>query len=140
MLPKYYVIQRDTNNPLWWEYIKWINIKIGEDLTWDLYMYYWYDWTHLSNWFNCSNYLDVFENNPKLITLEEWNYYINNKPMENKWYMCIVDLWKAPTLIHKTIEEASIEAMRLCSKENRKVSIATIVKVYKPKIIAEEQI
>lgn len=59
--------------------------------------------------------------------------------MENKWYICIVAWWQAPTMIHKNIEEASIEAMRLCSKENRKVSIATIVKVYKPKIIAEEQ-
>lgn len=60
--------------------------------------------------------------------------------MENKWYVCIVAWWQSPTLTHKTIEEASLEAMRLCSKENRKVSIATIVKVYKPKIIAEEQI
>lgn len=60
--------------------------------------------------------------------------------MGNKWYMCIVAWWQAPTKIHKTSVEASVEAMRLCSKENRKVRIVSIVTTYNPKIIAEEEI
>lgn len=155
MLPKYYVIQRDRCNPLWNKYIDWLNKQVWKEyFTWNDFLYYWYDGHAVRNWYNCEYRLDDFYNKPEIITLEEWynntdteeininetHNNINNVPMENKWYICIVAWWQAPTMVHKNIEEASIEAMRLCSKENRKVSIATIVKVYKPKIIAEEQI
>ena len=145
MLPKYYVIKKDKSNPLWDKYLKWINKQsFPQRFTWDDFIYYWYDWWSIFNWFNCEDDLYDFKNIPEVITLEEWDNYINNnKPMENKWYMCIVDWWKAPTKIHKTIVEASVEAMRLCSKENKKVRIVSIVTTYKPKIIAmieEEEI
>jgi len=80
-LPKYFAIKRDESNPLWRKYINWFNNKYGSNWNGDSPAYYGYD--------NSSRYksgtmiydnMDEFENNPVLLTLEEWNDIVN----ENK--------------------------------------------------------
>jgi len=77
MLPKYFIIKRDTTNPLWEKYIKWMNKKYEENFNWNSYSYYWFDWEYA-----CWDYKKFFKNNPKLITLQEWNKAINGNSFE----------------------------------------------------------
>lgn len=87
-LPKYYVIKRDLDNPLWKKYISWINeLNDNQNFLWSVRAYYWFDWSYWANWFSCENNIEDFLNNPTLITLEEWNECINLKWLK-VWDIC----------------------------------------------------
>lgn len=76
-LPKFYVIKRDKNNPLWKKYIDWLNGTYKASWCGELYNYYGYNnGYHLTG---TAGYYDInyFENNPKLITLEQWDEAVN---------------------------------------------------------------
>lgn len=80
-LPQYFVILADKDNPLWLKYINWLNETYDQNLTGRSWNYYGYD--------GCIEYWDRiedFENNPKLISLEEWNECVNEIKEEQKGY------------------------------------------------------
>lgn len=88
-LPKYFVIKRDWDNPLWQKYIDWLNEKYDSTFNWKSEAHYWFEWVNdkysYLNWVNCWQYIEEFKNNPTLITLESWNEC-------TKWDKCIK--WK----------------------------------------------
>ena len=78
-LPKYFVIKRDINNPLWTNYLKWLNDKYNSDWQLGNYNFYGYDGSKdfisvdghsLSQ---CHDFLSSFKNNPIVLTLEQWD-------------------------------------------------------------------
>jgi hypothetical protein len=76
-LPKYFIIKQ-CNDPLWDDYIKWLN------KTYSVYYegtssfdYYGYDGNGRNNGTNNWDNLHNFENKPEIITLEYWNQCIN---------------------------------------------------------------
>ena len=78
-LPKYFIIKQ-CNDPLWDDYIEWLNKTYNKNYSGDSKdAYYGYDGNELgngtSNWLNKSR----FENDPIEITLEFWNKCIKNK-------------------------------------------------------------
>lgn len=73
-LPQYYVIKRDTSNPLWEKYIEWINKKNKSKWYGKNFDYYGFDGT-----WSCWSKIKYFENNPQLITLEYWNECVNGQ-------------------------------------------------------------
>jgi hypothetical protein len=88
-LPTNFVIKRDESNPLWKKYINWINGQSVASFMWDYNNYYWFDWTYDSN-----DDINDFDNNPTLITLEQWNecvdwvseyreVYVSNESVED---------------------------------------------------------
>lgn len=91
-LPKYFVIKKDKSNPLWEKYINWLNktyIKF-EQQYWNgkILDYYGYDGIEsYKGGTNCWNCIDSLNNNPILITLEEWNECVNGFVLPEKWYV-----------------------------------------------------
>ena len=83
-LPAYFVIKRDSDNPLWGKYIKWLNKIYGINWVGDAisYIYYGYDGTGPFGGTNCWSSLEEFENNPTLLTLEEWDEIVNPKTLK----------------------------------------------------------
>ena len=65
---------------------------------------------------------------------------IETKPTEQKpkQYLCYVSGKALPKHIHKTLEQAKVEAQRLCRKELAKVSVLEVVAEYKAEIIVKE--
>ena len=82
-LPKYFVIQRDANNPLWDEYIKWLNKNYNSDYSGaDPNYYYGFDGYlcgDKSDRAAVSRDFSNFKNNPKILTLEQWDEIVNPK-------------------------------------------------------------
>lgn len=86
-LPRYFVIKRNTSNPLWQEYIDWLNEIFWSQWEWGLFNYYWFDWFDGFWWTYCRDMLSWFHNKPTLITLQEWNEAVNwNKPKYTKQF------------------------------------------------------
>lgn len=81
-LPKHFIIRRDTKNPLWQKYIKWLDEKYKNKLRGQSFDYYGFDWEE-NELFQDS--LFDFKNNPTLITLKHWNQCVNGKPKKLKW-------------------------------------------------------
>lgn len=90
-LPKYFVIKRVENNPLWDKYIKWLG---------ETYIYYWegnvnayygYDGKEVT-W---NNDISSFSNNPTELTLEEWDEMVNGFTLPEKW--CVKDCEEVST-------------------------------------------
>ena len=84
-LPKYFIIKQ-CNDPLWDDYIEWLNKTYNKNYLGDSKdAYYGYDGNEFSggtsNWLNKSR----FENDPFLISLDYWNKCINN--IKNKSQM-----------------------------------------------------
>jgi hypothetical protein len=76
-LPKYFVIKQNITNPLWNEYISWLNNTYDQNWSGDSKgAYYGYDggMTHNGTVFSQHH----FFNTPTIITLEEWHEVINN--------------------------------------------------------------
>jgi len=74
---KYYAIKRDLSNPLWRQYIKWLNDTHGSRWGGSTFKYYGYDGNIKLNGTDAHNSLEQFDNNTKLITLEDWNKVVN---------------------------------------------------------------
>lgn len=94
-LPAYFVIKRDSDNPLWGKYIKWLKELTGDKnlteneiygINWAgdaiSYIYYGYDGTGSFGGTHCWSSLKEFENNPTLLTLEEWDEIVNPKTLK----------------------------------------------------------
>ena len=90
-LPKYFIIKQ-CNDPLWDDYIEWLNKTYNINWSGDSKdAYYGYDGNETSNWLNKSR----FENDPIEITLEFWNKYIKNKSqMTQKDTVKVTDVLK----------------------------------------------
>jgi hypothetical protein len=77
-LPKYFIIKQ-CNDPLWGNYIKWLNktynVNYGGD---SKDAYYGYDGNEFDNGTNFLLNKSHFENDPTEITLDYWNKCINN--------------------------------------------------------------
>lgn len=81
-LPKYFVIKRDADNPLWKKYIYWLNKMYNQLWSGGVLAYYGFDGS-LYNWgTNCYEDLSSFKNNPTLITLEECDECVNGVKKE----------------------------------------------------------
>ncbi len=81
ILPQYFVIKREENNPLWDKYISWLNKTYNQNYYGTRNAYYGFDnndYWH-SNGTNFHNCIKEFKNNPELITLEFWNECINQQ-------------------------------------------------------------
>jgi hypothetical protein len=77
-LPKYFIVQQDLDNPLWKNYIDWLNEKYAASWSGTNYLYYGYDGNKsvLSGTALGGSIRD-FQNNPELITLKFWNECVN---------------------------------------------------------------
>lgn len=89
-LPTYYVIERDASDPRWQKYIEWLNSQIdGIRMRFDgdSQAYYWYNGSEYYWWFRCFNHIWKFENNPTLITLDDWEEATqgNKKPWRHTY-------------------------------------------------------
>lgn len=84
--PKYFVVERDRNNPLWQKYIKWLNNTYGTDYAGFCCRYYGYDGNNvLKSGTGLYDSISDFKNNPVLLTLEEWHrLFIENKKKVKK--------------------------------------------------------
>lgn len=81
-LPKYFVIKREANNPLWNKYIQWLNEKTGFNFD-GRASYYGYGYNrHIDS--ICYT-LEEFKNNPTVLTLEEWYECVNGFKLPEKW-------------------------------------------------------
>lgn len=83
--PKYFVI-KENDSPLWWKYIKWLgdtylggNDAGGYNKGW----YYGFDGRNVATLMRF-NELKLFQNNPKVLTLEQWKsiFIENNQTMQ----------------------------------------------------------
>lgn len=76
-LPKYFAILHYGNNPLWDNYIVWLNKKYNRDFRGDsINKYYGYDGQD-----RCTN-ISNFDNNPTILTLEQWNNIVNGNQIK----------------------------------------------------------
>ena len=81
--PKYFIVKRDEKNPLWKEYIKWLNKTFNKEWIGTLWDYYGYDGILETIAYN--NVSD-FKNNAKLLTLEQWKeLFIDDFSLPEKW-------------------------------------------------------
>lgn len=79
-IPEYYYIKKDESNPLWKEYISWLNAKykVGNwGWVWGGYEYFWYDGNSNYGWTYAYDTREQFKNWAKEITLEFWSMYMN---------------------------------------------------------------
>jgi len=89
-LPKYFVIKRDADNPLWQRYIDWLKYRYGSRWDGTLNDYYGFDGNMVyDSGVGCCSEIRLFPNNPTIITLEQWNEAVNGFP--EKWCMEIKD-------------------------------------------------
>src|SRR5690606_6182387 len=76
--PKYFVVERDENNPLWRQYIDWLNQTYGTSCTGVAYRYYGYDGN--KDGVDVHDSISYFKNNPVVLTLADWHkLFIENK-------------------------------------------------------------
>jgi hypothetical protein len=92
-LPKYFAIKQDATNPLWDKYIKWLN-KTYKTLWGGDFpdAFYGYD----DNVYNTSGThfalsIENFENNPTILTLEEWDEMVNGFVLPEKWIVKVTE-------------------------------------------------
>lgn len=77
VLPTYFIIERDLDNPLWKSYISWLNETYREHWEGIQHYYYGVDGSVSFNGTNCYDSISEFKNNPILITLDFWNECVN---------------------------------------------------------------
>lgn len=70
--PKYFIVESDLNNPLWFVYIKWINETYNQNWAGDTSKFYGYDGNKFNNGTDGCDLIKSFENNPILLTLNQW--------------------------------------------------------------------
>ena len=86
-LPLYFVIEQDKKNPLWEKYIAWLNKKYDSSWEGDWYTYYGRHNITGHDVTNAYDSIDSFDNNPTIITLEEWDECVNGFILPKKWYV-----------------------------------------------------
>jgi hypothetical protein len=77
-LPEYWIVEM-PNNPHsseWREIIDYLNVKYGSDWSGDCMRYYGYDGNN-NGGSDCSDGRSYFQNDPVLITIDEWHRCIN---------------------------------------------------------------
>lgn len=87
-MPKYFIILY-TGTELWYQYIAWLNKTYGSN--WqgtDVGCYYGYDNHSNKSYFGTweDRKPRGFENNPKIITLEQWDQWVNKKEIHFETY------------------------------------------------------
>ncbi len=70
--PKYVVVERDKDNPLWEGFVEWLRDTYRQNYSVDGFLYYGYDGNPHYSGTNCYDDLKHFQNNPTLLTLEQW--------------------------------------------------------------------
>jgi hypothetical protein len=90
-LPKYFVIKRVKNNPLWIKYIEWLNKTYYQDWDGSYEAYYGYEGNMLYNGTNIFSNINMFKNNPTEITLEYWDKCVNGFQLPEKWCVKVGD-------------------------------------------------
>jgi hypothetical protein len=80
--PKYWVIKK-TDDKRIDDFIDWFNKYYSASWCGD-YTYCWYEWTSGCGWTNFHNYIDGFENNPTIITLDQWEKRTKQKKSHTK--------------------------------------------------------
>lgn len=108
-LPKYFVIKSDLNNPLWSKYIEWLNNTYNNAWFGETFEYYGCDGNIKYNGVNGFDKLAYFENNPTLITLEQWDSIINKTNNMNKEIIGYKLLKDLPDVAKGTIGSISID-------------------------------
>lgn len=85
--PKYFVIKMEENSSLWKEYINWLNATYDKHsaANWsgNSYNYYGFDGSVYYGGTNCHNRISDFENNPTLLTLEQWKKIFIDNTLED---------------------------------------------------------
>lgn len=84
-LPKYFIIKRDTNNPLWKDYIEWLNKTYKRSWSGAAWNFYGFDGGPSCGGTNALNDIEFFKNNPTLLTLEEWSEMVNGFKLPEMW-------------------------------------------------------
>lgn len=80
--PKYFVVKTDESSPLQKVYKQWLNKTYNQKWNVNLSVlnYYGYDGNYRFNGTNANDKIDLFKNNPTLLTLDEWYVlFIDNK-------------------------------------------------------------
>ena len=91
-LPKYFIVKRDSLNPLWDKYINWLNKTYRVRWSGRGYAYYGFDRSAGDNGTDAFDSIHRFKNNPTLLTLEEWDSIVNPKEefiLPEKWCIAI---------------------------------------------------
>ena len=117
VLPKYFIIERDENNPLWDNFKEWFK-KQSNEINWVFCNnYYGNDGSKRDNGYTSSDYSIDFYNNPSLITLDFWNQCVNggNKkqityPVEAKDMQKVFDI-ACPSWKKKLAKEFATQMM-----------------------------
>lgn len=73
MKPKYFIVKRDEHDPLWKEYIQWLNKTYNQNWAGGVWEYYGFDGRIRSNGTNAEDRVEFFSNDPTLLTLEQWD-------------------------------------------------------------------
>lgn len=86
-LPESFVI-KNTDNPLWIKFIKWLNNTYGTLCT-GVAGYYGH--SKFKNSIQFADRIDWFNDTPILITLEEWDEAVNGFKLPKKWCVKVTD-------------------------------------------------
>jgi len=109
-LPEYFIVKKDLTNPLWQKYIDWLNETYHSNWV-GKYLYYGYDGSLFQNGANFYDNIFNFENNPVLITLEDW-YRLSKLPKDKK------GLWGYK--LKPSFKKYKKQAMAICGISKKK--------------------
>lgn len=85
-LPKYFIVKRDASNLLWQKYIDWLNETYGSNWAGDTPdSYYGYDGNEYFGGTEIWPIPHKFENNPTILTLEQWDEMVNGFKLPEIW-------------------------------------------------------
>ena len=82
--PKYWVVKKDENNPNWGKVLDYIKLKAGTKLI-SNFNYFGFDGINRTG-FNSWNYIEDFENNPTLLTIDEFVELTEGFVIPEKWF------------------------------------------------------
>ena len=71
-LPKYWIIKNDGSQLFQDTVIRYLNTKYETKWSGHVLVYYWFDWNQYKNWTNLWHNISQFENNPTLLTINEF--------------------------------------------------------------------
>jgi len=133
-LPKYFVIKRDLSNPLWQKYIDWLNETYGSRWKGKQFLYYGNDGNIFYNGTAFYNKISSFENNPELLTLEEWYSFLNitNDPFYNKTFSEIHERLSNTTIIttNNKQELDKIKSLLRNDHQYKVINASYIIKIF----------
>lgn len=82
-LPEYFVIESEVNNPLWSNFIRWLNSEYAAHYDGLTHSFYGFDERH-GDW--SSSHISDFKCGTQLISLEHWNECVNGFVLPERWY------------------------------------------------------